>query len=96
MLLKNMIKEFSLQLGDKPSLLDTNYSRIAEKILLHWGYKEFYPFMDKLLVVEKERSRQGFPLEVLEEIYLLQEVHDKKFPSTRPSLDRFNNPIAWR
>lgn len=96
MLLKNRIKEFSMRLGDKPSLLDVNHSRVAEKILLHWGYKEFYPFLDKLLVVEKERNgRQGFPQEVLEEIYLLQEIHDKKFPSTQSSNDQSKN-LIWR
>ncbi|MCC8997435.1 MAG: hypothetical protein LM517_10415 [Nitrosomonas sp.] len=88
MLLKSTIKEFSNQLGDKDSLLDVNYPRIAEKILLHWGYKEFYPFIEKLLVVEKDRNRQGFPLEVLEEIFLLQEIHEKKFPATRSSIDK--------
>ncbi len=96
MILKKSIKEFNLQLGDRVSLLDTDHPRIAEKILLHWGYKEFYPLIDKLLLVEKERSRQGFSLEVVEEIYLLQEIHDKKFPATRPSDDKFKNPFAWK
>ena len=41
-----------------------------------------------LLVVEKDRNRQGFPLEVLEEIFLLQEIHEKKFPATRSSIDK--------
>ena len=32
MILKNSIKEFKAYLGDKESLLDTNYPRIAEMI----------------------------------------------------------------
>jgi hypothetical protein len=28
-------------------------------------------------VVEKDQNRQGFPLEVLQEIHTLQEIHEK-------------------
>ena len=52
-------------------------------IKLHWGYKEIYLYINKLLVVDKDRNRQGFPLEVLQEIYTLQEIHEKLFPGTK-------------
>ncbi len=87
MSLKNSIKEFKAYLGDKESLLDTDYKRIAEMIQLHWGYKEFYQFIQKLLVVEKDQNRQGFPLEVLREIYMLQEIHEKAFPKLKKLID---------
>lgn len=83
MSLKKSIKEFATQLGDKESLLDTNYKRVAEMIQLHWGYKEFYQYISKLLVVERDKGRQGFPLEVLQEIYALQEIHQKEFPALK-------------
>lgn len=83
MSLKKTIKEFKNHLGDKESILDSNYARIAEKIELHWGYKEFYLYINKLLVVEKERSRAGFPIDALKEIYVLQEIHDKLFPGIK-------------
>jgi hypothetical protein len=88
MSLKNSIKEFKDFLGDRESLLDKNYSRVTEMIQLHWGYKEFYLCINKLLVVEKEQNRQGFPLEVLQEIYKLQEIHENIFPKLKPSLNR--------
>lgn len=89
MSLKNSIKEFKAYLGDRESLLDTNYQKIAEMIKLHWGYKEIYMYINKLLVVDKDRNRQGFPLEVLQEIYTLQEIHEKLFPGTKmPSISR--------
>ena len=102
MSLKNSIKEFRTYLGDKDSLLEKNYQRIAEMIELHWGYKEIYQYINKLLVVDKERNRQGFPLEVLQEIYKLQEIHEKLFPGIKKlstdklqysSRERANNPI---
>lgn len=80
MSLKNSIKEFRTYLGDRESLLDTNYQKIAEMIKLHWGYKEIHLYISKLLVVDKDRNRQGFPLAVLQEIYTLQEIHNKLFP----------------
>ena len=79
MSLKNSIKEFKALLGDEESLLDINYPKISEMIKLHWGYKEIYLYINKLLVVDKDRSRQGFPIEVIKEIYLLQEIHEKLF-----------------
>ena len=85
--LKNSIKGFKAYLGDKESLLDINYKRIADMIELHWGYKEFYQLIQKLLVVEKDQNRQGFPLEVLQEIYALQELHQKEFPALKILID---------
>ena len=85
MSLKNMIEEFKSYLGNKESLLDKNYQRTADAIKLHWGYKEFYPFINKLLIIEKGTSRQGYPLKVLEEIYKLQEIHEKSFPTLKTS-----------
>ncbi len=87
MSLKNSIKEFKAFLGDKESLLDKSYPRVVETIKLHWGYKEFYLCINKLLVVEKNQNRQGFPLEVLQEIYKLQEIHEKVFPGLKPLLN---------
>ena len=83
MSLKNSIKEFKALLGDEESLLDINYPKISEMIKLHWGYKEIYLYINKLLVVDKDRSRQGFPIEVIKEIYLLQEIHEKLFPGLK-------------
>ncbi|MDO8895902.1 hypothetical protein [Nitrosomonas sp.] len=87
MSLKNSIKEFKAFLGDKESLLDKSYPGVTEIIQLHWGYKEFYLCIQKLMVVEKEQNRQGFPLEVLQEIYKLQEIHENVFPKLKPLLN---------
>ncbi|SNX59070.1 hypothetical protein SAMN06296273_0507 [Nitrosomonas ureae] len=83
MSLKKSINEFGDHLGDKESLLEKNYPRIAEIIQLHWGYKEIYQYINKLLVVDKNRDRQGFPVQVLQEIYKLQEIHEKLFPNLK-------------
>lgn len=85
MALKNSIKEFKAYLGNNESLLDTSYKRVSEMIELHWGYKEFYLYINKLLIVDKDRNRQGFPLEVIREIYTLQKIHEQIFPEIKSS-----------
>lgn len=87
MSLKNSIKEFKAFLGDKESLLDKSYPKVTEMIQLHWGYKELYLYIQKLVVVERDQNRQGFPLEVLQEIYKLQEIHEEVFPKLKPLLN---------
>jgi hypothetical protein len=84
MALKNTIKEFQTYLGDKESLIDKNHKNIAGKILLLWGYPEFYELMEQLLVVEKDRERSGFSLDVLTEFNELLEIHEHKFPRIKP------------
>jgi len=80
MALKTSIKEFSALLGEKESLLDKHFKHLAQKIELHWGYNEFYPFMKKLLLDTRNGNRAGLPVEVMREISDLYEIHEKKFP----------------
>lgn len=86
MTLKNTIEEFSASLGDQESVLDRDYPRIAEQIQLLWGYPEFYRYLERLLVMEKERERGGFPLEVMLELSQLQEIHEHLFPGKNRGL----------
>ncbi|PTN11501.1 hypothetical protein [Nitrosomonas aestuarii] len=80
MALKKLIKEFNTYLGEKESLLDTDYQHVAQKIELHWGYDEFYPFIEKLLVDTRDRKRTGFPIEAMLEISELHRIHEQLYP----------------
>ena len=53
MTLKRTIKEFATYLGDRESILDRDYPRVAGQIELLWGYVEFYRYLEKLLITEK-------------------------------------------
>lgn len=55
------------------------YPRLAAGIELRWGDKEFHPYV-KALIEDKRGDRQGFPIEVLDAIMALQEIHDAAFP----------------
>ena len=85
MTLKNTINEFQAYLGDNESLIDKNHQNIAGKILLLWGYPEFYELMEQLFVVEKDRQRAGFSLDVIMEFNELLEIHQHKFPKIKPT-----------
>ncbi|MCH9638997.1 MAG: hypothetical protein K0U40_05845 [Betaproteobacteria bacterium] len=90
MTLKKSIKEFGTLLGENESLLDRDFKRIAEKIELHWGYEEFYPFMNKLFVNDFDRDRAGFSPAVMQELYDLTEIHDQLFPGIKGSKKVFD------
>lgn len=80
MTLRTQIKEFNYYLKNNESVLDRDFKHVADKIQLHWGYPEFYPFINKLLVNDPDRKRSGFPIEAMQEIYSLHEIHSKLFP----------------
>lgn len=71
---------------DKKDILNTNllviyksFERIGKALELRWGDKEFQPYMNSLLGVGRP-SRQGFPIDVLEALINLQQLHDTIFP----------------
>ena len=80
MTLKESIKEFQSYLGKNDSIVDLNYKHLADKILLHWGHEEFYPFIQKLMINDKDRDRNGFSVEVMVELNELSEIHGRLFP----------------
>ncbi len=80
MTLKYTIKEFATYLSDRESILDRDYPRIASQIKLLWGYAEFYRYLEKLLITEKERNRSGFSFEAVLELDKLKEIHDRLYP----------------
>ncbi|MBF0266116.1 MAG: hypothetical protein HQL46_12680 [Gammaproteobacteria bacterium] len=61
------------------SCLEEKYPHVMGKIILFWGYKEFIPFCKKLLVLDKNRDRQGFEFDALQEILFLRTIHQNVF-----------------
>lgn len=94
MALKNSIKEFSASLGNQESILDGSYPRIAEKIELLWGHNELYLYLDQMMVVEKGRERNGFPLAVMKELQILREIHTRLYGEF--IVNSMNSKPVWR
>jgi len=80
---KSTIKEFAVFLGDRESIPDNSFSRVAAQLELLWGYQKFYLYLNKLIIAEKERSRAGFPFEAIQEFDKLKEIHERLYPRGR-------------
>lgn len=63
-----------------PEFMAKNFSRVLHKIEMCWGEPEIIRIFDSLLLDARE-GRQGFPLEAMNEIALLKQVHDYFSPS---------------
>lgn len=84
---------------DAPHILDGNpqfkivqqsFDRIAVRLKLVWGHKEFRPYMDGLLHDTRAGARKGFPATVLFALHALSEEHDESFPEFRAKGDRWS------
>lgn len=92
------------QVGAKfPHFLAAHFERILQQVESFWGEKETVDYLDQLfldknhdapdeLVQDHEfRVRHGFPVEAVEEIVLLKQVHQLLFPSLNFNL---NDPYS--
>jgi hypothetical protein len=51
------------------------YPHISDRICALWGYPEIWPYLERLVLIEANRSgRQGFPLEVQAELMVLYQL----------------------
>ena len=92
----NISASFANVGAEFPEFLATSFERILQRIELFWGEKEAFDYIDSLLLDEirenKEklsyrsdhatRIRQGFPIEAMNEILLIKQVHQLLYPST--------------
>lgn len=61
------------------SALEDQCPHLAERIVFFWGEPEFFAFMKGLLTTERD-DREGFSLEILEELMFLEAVDDTLHP----------------
>lgn len=60
-----------------PRNLEDNFTRIFAKIMALWGTPQFDPFLNELFLDDSNGGRQGFPPEVMAEIFFLSSLHDE-------------------
>ena len=63
-----------------PTALEKRFPHILSAIVAMWGYQELNVYFHKLSVDERG-GREGFPLEIWEEINMLLNVHQEIFPA---------------
>lgn len=65
--------------------IESAFPRVASKVSLYWGYKEFIDYIDGLLHDTRcEAPRKGFPAEIIFALHNLNEMHKELFPSHYP------------
>lgn len=62
-------------------VVQQSFERIADRLTLVWGHKEFRVYMDGLLHDTRDGTRKGFPAAVLFALHALSEEHDETFPA---------------
>lgn len=50
--------------------------RVKNNIQLFWGTFEGYEYLEKLILMEPDRDRQGFPPEFMQMLMKAYEVHE--------------------
>jgi len=59
-----------------PKNLEEKFSRILDKLMALWGTDEFDVYMSELMIDDKG-DRQGFPAEIVSELFVLSMAHDE-------------------
>jgi len=76
---KKFLKAFEGNEGALPRKLKQKYPRIYRKIVVLWGAHEIDDYLDDLLI-DTRGDRQGFPEDVMTELFELQTFHSRLLP----------------
>ncbi len=64
-------------------LINEAFPHLGKKLRFFWGYPEFGPLVDTLLLDARGGNRAGFPANVLAALFNLSEAHDLAHPTAR-------------
>ncbi len=89
-----------LSLAQTKTLLETNFPRIVESIVLMWGHRELDIYLTRLAVDERG-DRQGFPPEIISDLMFLSQLHNVAHPFEESGGQyvkgmRFDDGLAFR
>lgn len=84
---ETMLKLLDGNMEIYPSVLETRFKRVFDRLIELWGSDEFDPFVSGLFINDTG-SRQGFPPEAMTEIFRLSTAHDA-------ALRRSREAAAW-
>lgn len=58
---------------------DNGFKRISDILELFWGHHEFYIYIEKLFINDRDSKRQGFPPDVFMALSKLNALHTETF-----------------
>lgn len=65
--------------GHNASSIEANFSHIAEKLVLVWGYAECFAYLSEL-IIDNRGNRMGFDREVMNDLMLLLKITEHVTP----------------
>jgi len=65
---------------DPRHMLERRFPHVVSRIVLLWNRRECGEYLRSLLVTEQGESRQGFPLDLVDDLLMLDAVHGARFP----------------
>ena len=68
--------------GLPESSVEQKFPRIAQKLTLVWRSEACALFIKDLVVNSDRDSRQGFPVEIIEDLMMLYEINETLMPKT--------------
>jgi hypothetical protein len=72
------------------------FPHITRRIAVQWGTRECREYIHSLTVASETRTaRQGFPLDALEAILELLQLHDKSRPHLIPAVKTWEQAFRW-
>lgn len=74
-----------------PHSLETHFPRVLEKIMNVWGTPQAESYFSELFFIDDKGGSQGFPPEVMSEIFYLSTLHDE----TMRARQNRNNDDVW-
>ena len=85
-----MTTEIKDYLDAKVLKIKEKYPSLYENIVLFWGTKDFLEFIEKTVINGDRIKREGFPSDVMQELFKLQIIHDKLYPQLNVIRDKWH------
>jgi hypothetical protein len=68
-----------------PKALEEKFPHVFHKMVELWGTPQMRPYLDELIMSNRP-NRQGFPPEVVTEIWAISRVYSMQYPEQEPDV----------
>ena len=84
-----MSNEIKAYLDAKVPRIKQEFPKLYDNIVLFWGSKDFLEYIEKTVTSDRT-NRQGFPPDIMQELFKIQTIHDKLYPQLNVIRDKWH------
>lgn len=79
---KKALENFLLELEKRKDyeVIKNRFPHIAQRMDGLWGKQELHTYLNQLITSNKKTNRAGFPIEIMQALYHVMNLHDDFFP----------------